>query len=94
MLEGARNSRPWSASVYSANAAPPRAHDLVADFDALGVRSKLGDLAGPFHAEHGADASGRSVGVAFGHAEIGAIETAGLHANQHLRALRCGFCNL
>src|SRR5215218_6539157 len=23
MLEGARNSRPWSANVYSANAAPP-----------------------------------------------------------------------
>ena len=35
-----------------------RAHDLVADLDALGVGAELGDFAGPFHAEHGADAAG------------------------------------
>ena len=34
------------------------AHDPVADLDALRVRPKLGDFAGPLHAEHGADAAG------------------------------------
>ncbi len=55
-----------------------RAHDLVADLDAPGVRPELGDFAGPFHAEHGADAAGRAMGVALGHAEIGAVQPAGM----------------
>jgi hypothetical protein len=34
------------------------------------------------------------MGVALGHAEVGAIEAAGAHANQHLRALGRGFCHV
>src|SRR6202012_5980810 len=65
-----------------------RAHDLVADLDALRIGAELGDFAGPFHAEHGADAAGRAMRVALAHAGVGAIESAGAHAHQHLRALR------
>jgi hypothetical protein len=68
-----------------------RAHDLVADLDALGVRTKLGNFAGPFHAEHRADAAGRAMGVAFGHAKIGAVQPAGVDLHQHLRAPGRGF---
>ena len=71
-----------------------RAHDLVADLDALGVRPKLGDFARPFHAEHGADAAGRAMHMALGHAEIGAVEAAGMDLDQHLRALRRRFCDV
>ena len=71
-----------------------RAHDLVADLDAPGLLAKLGNLAGPFHAEHGACAAGGAMGVAFGHAEIGTIEPAGMDADQHLRALWRGFCDV
>ena len=71
-----------------------RAHDLVADLDALGVGAELGDFAGPFHAEHGADAAGRAMHMALGHAEIGAVEAAGVDLDQHLRALRRRFCNV
>jgi hypothetical protein len=66
-----------------------RAHHLVADLDPLGVGAKLGDLAGPFHAQHRADAAGTAVRVTLGHAEIGAIEAASSDADQHLRA----FCD-
>ena len=67
------------------------AHDLVADLDAFGVGTELGDFAGPFHAEHRAGAAGRAMGVAFGHAKIGAVQPAGMDLHQHLRALRRGF---
>src|SRR5207244_10018286 len=70
-----------------------RAPDPVADLDALGVRAKLGDFTRPFHAEHGADAAGRAMRMALGHAEIGAVEAAGMDLDQHLRALRRRFCN-
>ena len=65
-----------------------RAHDLVADLDALGIGAKLGDFTGPFHAEHGADAAGRAMHMALGHAEVGPVEAAGMDLDQHLRALR------
>ena len=64
------------------------AHDPVADVDAFGVGAKLGDFAGPFHAEHGADATGAAVNVALGHAEIGAVEAAGADTDQNLGAPR------
>ncbi|MGY4343990.1 hypothetical protein ACVWXM_000454 [Bradyrhizobium sp. GM7.3] len=65
-----------------------RAHDAVADLEALGIRSERGDLAGPFHAEHGAGAAGRAMGVALAHAGVGAIEATGADPDQHLRAFR------
>ncbi|MGY4496389.1 hypothetical protein ACVWYH_000316 [Bradyrhizobium sp. GM24.11] len=65
-----------------------RAHDAVADLDALRIRSELGNFAGPFHAEHGPGAAGGAMGVTPAHAGVGAVETTGAHANQHLRALR------
>ena len=71
-----------------------RAHDLVADLDAFGVGAELGDFARPFHAEHGADAAGRAMHMALGHAEIGAVEAAGMDLDQHLRALRRRFCDV
>ena len=71
-----------------------RAHHPVADLDALGVGADFGDLAGPFHAEHGADAAGRAMRVALGHAEVGAVEAVGADADQHLRALRRGLCDI
>ena len=71
-----------------------RAHHALADLDALGLGTDFGDLAGPFHAEHGADAAGRAMGVALGHAEIGAVQPAGVDADQHLRALRRGLCDV
>ena len=71
-----------------------RAHDLVADLDAPGVGAELGHFARPFHAEHGADAAGRTMGMALGHAEVGAVEAAGMDLHQHLRALRRGFWNV
>ncbi len=70
------------------------AHHLVADLDAFGISADPGDLAGPFHTEHGADAAGAAMGVSLGHAEVGAIEPAGAHADQHLRTFRRGFCDL
>ena len=75
-----RNSRPWSASVYSANAAPPDPITRVADFYAPGVWADFGDLARPFHAEHGTDAAGAAMRMALGHAEVGTVEAAGAHA--------------
>ena len=71
-----------------------RAHDLVADLDALCVGPELGDFTGPFHAEHGADAAARAMGMALGHAEVGAVQPAGVNLDQHLRALGRGFCNV
>jgi hypothetical protein len=76
--------------VYSANAAPPRAHDLVADLDALRVGAKLGNFARPFHPEHGTGAAGAAMRMALGHAEVGTVEAAGADPNQHLRAFRSG----
>jgi hypothetical protein len=55
----------------------PGTHDLVADLDAFGVGSELGDFARPFHAEHRANAAGCAMRMALGHAEVGAIEAAG-----------------
>src|SRR6202040_3248188 len=78
---------PLSFAICSAAGA----HHLVAGFEAFGLRSRFGDLAGPLHAEHGADAAGAAMRVAFGHTEVGAIEAAGADANQHLRALWRGF---
>ena len=71
-----------------------RAHDLVADLDAFRVGPELGDFAGPFHAEHGADAAGRAMDMALGHAEVGAVQPAGVHLDQDLRALRRRFCDV
>jgi hypothetical protein len=34
------------------------------------------------------------MGMALGHAEVGAIEAAGAHANQYLRALWRGLCHI
>src|SRR5882757_127346 len=70
------------------------AHDLVADLDALGLRPELGDFAGPFHAEHGADAAGRAMDMALGHAQISTVEAAGVDLDQHLGAFRRGFWNV
>ncbi len=70
------------------------AHDLVADFDAFGVGPEFGDFAGPFHPEHGADAAGGAMGVALGHAEVGPVEAAGMHLDQHLGAFRRRFCDI
>src|SRR5262249_20211655 len=69
-------------------------HDLVADLDALRFRSKFGDLARPFHAEDSAHASSAAVHVAFGHAEVRAVEAAGVDADQDLRALWHRLCDL
>ena len=71
-----------------------RAHDLVADLDAFGVGAELGDFARPFHAEHGADAAGCAMHMAFGHAEVGPVEAAGMDLDQHLRAFRRGLCDV
>ncbi len=65
-----------------------RTHHLVADLDPLGVGADFGDLARPFHPQHGADAAGAAMGVTLGHAEVGAIEAAGVNADQNLRAFR------
>ena len=94
MLEGARNSRPWSASVYSANAAPPEPMILSPTLTPLASGPEFGDFARPFHPEHGADAAGRAMDMALGHAEVGAVEAAGVDLDQHLRAFRRGLCNV
>ena len=65
-----------------------RAHDAVADLHALGIRSELGDLAGPFHAEHGAGPASRTMGVTLAHAGVGAVQPAGTDADEHLCAFR------
>ena len=64
-----------------------RTHDPVANLDAFCIGAEPGDLAGPFHAEHRADAPGRAVRMALGHAEVGAVEAAGMDFHQDLRAL-------
>src|SRR6266478_392937 len=68
-----------------------RAHHPVADLHSLGLGTDLGDLTGPLHAEHGAEAPGAAMRMALGHAEVGPVEAAGAHFDQHLRAFRCGF---
>ena len=67
-----------------------RAHDLVADLDALRVGAKLGNFTRPFHSEHGTGAAGAAMRLALGHAEVGTVEAAGTDPNQHLRAFRSG----
>ena len=94
MLEGARKQPAVIGQRVFGERRTARAHHVVADLDAPGVRPELGDFAGPFHAEHGADAAGRAMGVALGHAEIGAVEAAGVDLDQHLRALRRGLCDI
>ena len=90
MFEGTRNSRPWSASAYSANAAPPEPMILSPTLTPL-HRAQARRLTRPFHAEHGADAAGRAMHMAIGHAEVGPVEAAGMDLDQHLRALRRRF---
>jgi hypothetical protein len=65
-----------------------RAHDLVADLDAFRIRAELGNFVRPFHSQHGAGAAGAAMGMALGHAEVGAVEATGADPNQHLRSLR------
>ena len=81
---------PAGAAVFAGAACRPQpgVADLVADLDAFRIGPELGDFARPFHAEHGADAAGRAMHMALGHAEIGAVEAAGMNLDQHLRALR------
>ena len=62
------------------------AHHLVADLEVLGVGTQLGDLARPLHAQHCAGASRAAVNMPLGHAKVGTIEAAGVHANKHLFA--------
>ncbi len=66
-----------------------RSHHPIADLDALRIGTECCHFAGPLHAEHCADATGGAMGMPFGHAEVGAIEPACVHAHQNLDALRC-----
>ena len=92
------------AYVYGANGAEitdvakptPKGSQVLVKVQACGLnRADLGmtkghvhGAAGPFHAEHGADAAGRAMDMALGHAKIGTVEAAGMDLDQHLRALR------
>ena len=88
MFDGVRNKPAVIGQRILGEGGAARTHHLVADLDTSGVGTDFGDLARPFHPQHGAGAAGAAMRVTLGHAEVGAIEAAGVHADQNLRALR------
>jgi len=84
--EWAKRGHPW-ATIRGRLAAREEIHAAIAAFASTAIAE---DLAGELQADDGARPALPAMRLARGHAEIGAVQPGGAHADQHLLRLRPG----